>query len=469
MNLFKMIEETISTQSVEEILHRNLKRFYGYEDTAVISYEALCERFDKEPFNELNEKLIYFKENIIDIQSNFQRYKAVYECLSDQISKETYERMIAAKVFMNMDYVQQAFCEDVIYFSKNIFMFTEETYVDCGGFDGDTVLNFADYVKQIKHIYVFEAMQKPAELCRTRIERRELLEKTTIFQKAVYSENCSLSFSIGEGNGDSRISEGGNVEVSAVKIDDYIKEPVTFFKMDIEGSEKNALCGAQKIIKENTPKMAICIYHLKDDFWKIPELILSINPRYKFKIRQHDPASLSETVLYCIPDTMGSVTREDVYFNKESKDLISYKKDKIWFLRQLRSKNIELSKIQELETSKEWLSDQYDILSKHIQELELWNHQLEQGKNWLSEQNSNLNNRIQELEISKEWLNDQYDILTKRIQELELWNHQLEQGKNWLSEQNSNLNSRIQELVEWIQILEHEKERLTEQTNSLEK
>lgn len=398
MNLLEKIEKIILKYSVDDILFNNLKHFYGYENSLEISYKNLSNQFEKESFNELDKTLNYFRENILDIQNNFSHYKSVYGLLADEVSKETYERMLAAKVFMDMDYVQQAYQEDLIYFSKNIFRFCDETYIDCGGFDGDTVLNFAEQVNSIKHMYVFEAMQKPAELCRSRIEKKGLIGKTTIFQQAVYSKNGTLNFDLGVGNGDSSISQNGSIHVPAIRIDDVIKEKVTFLKMDIEGAEKDALYGAQRIIKENTPKMAICIYHLKDDFWKIPELILSINPHYKFLVRQHDPASFSETVLYCIPENMGEVIREDVCFDKEYKDLISYKKDKIWFLRQLRNKDMELRKFQELIPAKDWLSNQYDSLTKRIQELEVWIEELEKGKEWLSQQNLNLNNQVKELE-----------------------------------------------------------------------
>ena len=102
--------------------------------------------------------------------------------MADEISKETYARMLAAKNYIWIWIMcKQAYQEDPIYFSKNIFQFCEETYIDCGGFDGDTVLNFADQVKTIKHMYVFEAMQKPAERCRSRIEKKGLIGKTTNF------------------------------------------------------------------------------------------------------------------------------------------------------------------------------------------------------------------------------------------------------------------------------------------------
>ena len=85
-------------------------------------------------------------------------------------------------------------------------------------------------------------------------------------------------------------------------------------------------------------------------------------------------------------------------FDKEHKDLICYKKDKVWFLRQLRNKDMELGKLQELVSAKAWLSSQYDSLTKRIHELELWIQELEMGKEWLNQQNLTLNSQIKDLE-----------------------------------------------------------------------
>ncbi len=56
-------------------------------------------------------------------------------------------------------------------------------------------------------------------------------------------------------------------------------------KMDIEGAEGSAIEGSKSIIKNYHPKLAISVYHKKDDFWKIPEQILSIRDDYKIFLR----------------------------------------------------------------------------------------------------------------------------------------------------------------------------------------
>ena len=52
--------------------------------------------------------------------------------------------------------------------------------------------------------------------------------------------------------------------------------------MDIEGSEINALKGGKITINKYKPKLAISAYHKWDDLLKIPLLIHSIRPDYKF-------------------------------------------------------------------------------------------------------------------------------------------------------------------------------------------
>jgi hypothetical protein len=69
--------------------------------------------------------------------------------------------------------------------------------------------------------------------------------------------------------------------------------------MDVEGAEYQSLLGASKVIRKNTPKLAICLYHKPCDIIAIPMLIKSMVPEYKMFIR-HNSNAYNETVLYCI-------------------------------------------------------------------------------------------------------------------------------------------------------------------------
>ena len=99
----------------------------------------------------------------------------------------------------------------------------------------------------------------------------------------------------GEGSKITDYENEGNCKV--VCLDEYLKEPYTFLKADIESFEYRMLQGARRGIIEYKPKLAICIYHSSIDLYSIPMLIKELVPDYKLAIRHH-ANDLTGTVLY---------------------------------------------------------------------------------------------------------------------------------------------------------------------------
>jgi hypothetical protein len=101
------------------------------------------------------------------------------------------------------------------------------------------------------------------------------------------------------------VSADGGSTVTAVALDDVLVgwHP-TFIKMDIEGSEVEALAGARRVILENRPSLAICVYHRPDHLWRIP-LLLSRSADmigYRYYLRAHGFNGF-DTVLYASPES----------------------------------------------------------------------------------------------------------------------------------------------------------------------
>lgn len=71
-------------------------------------------------------------------------------------------------------------------------------------------------------------------------------------------------------------------------IDNLLNEDgATYIKMNIEGSELQALKGAEETIKSYQPKLAIAGYHKTWDLWKVPLLIYEMNNKYRFYLRSY--------------------------------------------------------------------------------------------------------------------------------------------------------------------------------------
>lgn len=87
--------------------------------------------------------------------------------------------------------------------------------------------------------------------------------------------------------------------VEVVPLDEDI-EGATFIKMDIEGAEQGALLGCERIIRSQHPNLAVCTYHGYEDIWKIPLMIDSMYPEYRFYLRHYGGNLIpTEFVLLC--------------------------------------------------------------------------------------------------------------------------------------------------------------------------
>jgi FkbM family methyltransferase len=86
----------------------------------------------------------------------------------------------------------------------------------------------------------------------------------------------------GTGHGDGTV-----IEVPLVTIDALVAElgleKVDVIKMDIEGAEQNALRGARSTLQNLRPRLAIASYHVTDDQFRIPEIVLAAQNEYQMR------------------------------------------------------------------------------------------------------------------------------------------------------------------------------------------
>lgn len=93
-----------------------------------------------------------------------------------------------------------------------------------------------------------------------------------------------------------------HISIQTVAIDDIVGDrTVGFIKLDIEGSELDALHGAKNTIIRDKPLLAICVYHLRGDVFAIMDYLHKLLPEYRFMLRHYGVAA-EETVLYASVD-----------------------------------------------------------------------------------------------------------------------------------------------------------------------
>jgi len=188
------------------------------------------------------------------------------------------------------------FPEGIISLSKN------EVFIDCGGYDGKTTLDFVNRAGEYNYIYVLEPDSWQYEITKWILHDNNEISNCEIYKLGAYDSNEEVTFSSIEW-GSSYINPHGECKIQTTTLDslffDKINHP-TFIKMDIEGAELNALEGSRKLIVRDKPKFAISVYHglPNTHLWEIPFWIISNYPHYKIYLRQH--ANINETVMYAI-------------------------------------------------------------------------------------------------------------------------------------------------------------------------
>lgn len=262
----------------------------------------------EESFKKLNLKQAIFFFDTPDLPKFFDynfikehaaKIQETYNMLSDKESKEVFLAFINAKISGDPRglYYLAKFNQ---YFPGIIALGNNESLVDCGAYDGDTILNFLDKVNNKYHkIYAFEPDKDNYKQLQKTISRFHIKDIET-FNTGCWSGKKVVRFK-GENNVRSSVSLSGGSSVNVDKIDNIIRgRKVTYIKMDIEGAELEALRGAKNVIKHNKPKLAICVYHKPNDLISIPQYIKGLVGDYKFYLRQHQFVSW-DMVLYALP------------------------------------------------------------------------------------------------------------------------------------------------------------------------
>jgi len=238
---------------------------------------------EREKFND------FYREH----RDDFQRLN---DMLEDDFSKATLKAVIKFRRTWDSRCLKNIVVSPQ-YFQKDIFSLNSgEVFLDGGAYVGDTVEEFIKFCGRggYSKVYAWE----PDE-----VNRKYMIKRLRQYANIVYvplglwKEKDMLYFQ-NNGTQESAINSNGTDKIEVDSIDHIHKnDRITFIKMDIEGSEVNALLGAREIIQRNKPKLAISIYHSWSDLLEVPFLIKRLLPEYKLYIRHHSDTS-AETVIY---------------------------------------------------------------------------------------------------------------------------------------------------------------------------
>lgn len=171
-------------------------------------------------------------------------------------------------------------------------------FVDAGGFDGATTLDFFAHCPQAGGAWFFEPSPSNMALARERLPAA-LQARMRFMPIGLADRPCTLRFDSQAGSA-SMVRDDGDLVLPLDTLDALVDTPVQLIKMDLEGGELAALQGARRHIAEDHPTLAIACYHAAADLRRIAGFVLGVRDDYDLRLR-HYTEGWSETVLFFLP------------------------------------------------------------------------------------------------------------------------------------------------------------------------
>lgn len=243
-------------------------------------------------------------------------YRWAYEFFADERSKQKIVDRMRMLLWGDTCPADSLFQDGYTAF-PGICLEDGEVYVDGGAYTGDTAAEFISDMKaagkRYSHIYSFEpdphnikiAANNLSAYDRVELVPRGLWSKPEVLRFSSRSGGEHLASGIGSPLSGSDWTNGEvDVSVPVTSLDDFfsgkpVEEWPTLIKMDIEGSEREALIGAAKVIKRKKPRLMICAYHKPEDIYELPQTILKLRDDYQLSLWQIGE-SFWDVMLYAV-------------------------------------------------------------------------------------------------------------------------------------------------------------------------
>ncbi len=232
--------------------------------------------------------------------------RSAYGLLSDEESREEFCAQIRWRCLLDYDCLPHPHSPEEMYFPPDLVsLLPEETFVDCGAFNGDTIRAYlAKSALRFRHIYAFEPDTSNLHALGAYLASLEVstTSRITVLPFAIGKRDETVQFNAQGSVGSKVVRSKGTAEIACRTLDSAIGAEVkpTLIKMDIEGAEVDAIPGAAKIISKCRPVIAACAYHYPEHLWILPKLLKAPNPSYRIYLRRY-AEECWETVYYAIP------------------------------------------------------------------------------------------------------------------------------------------------------------------------
>lgn len=236
-------------------------------------------------------------------ENSWDRLLQAFRLQEDEKSKEIFVNIFCLRAAPHLAWKSyEELCTKPQYFPEDIISLADcKNVVDCGAYTGDTLEEFIKLSgEKYEHYYAFELDSNNYVKLQDTARTIDKGDKITCFPYGVWSEDKDIVYgTMASDDSLSIYNPRETQKAHVVSLDKQLKgAAVDLIKMDIEGSEMEALKGCAGIIKEQHPVMAVCVYHRIEDLWEVPLYLKELCSDNKIYMRHHAEYWVAETVCY---------------------------------------------------------------------------------------------------------------------------------------------------------------------------
>ncbi len=285
-----------------------------YEDFVIVVAFAVQDRPTMDAICRLNEQYELYApdlpvagETLFDREfflAHVDELQQTYDSLADERSREVFLDLLRYKLTGKIDPLMKTEDGREAVLSQLLPLGRDEAFVDLGAYNGDTVAEFLHACAgEFDAIYALEPDGKNFKKMGRRLEEMGLGadDRICLCNAAAWSEPTTLYFAAKAGR-NSTVTAAGK-ETPAESVDHVLGGArASYLKLDVEGSEREAIDGAADTIRCHRPKILLSAYHRSEDLFALPKQINDICPGYRFYLRRFPYIPAWEINYICIPE-----------------------------------------------------------------------------------------------------------------------------------------------------------------------
>ncbi|MBR7184630.1 MAG: FkbM family methyltransferase [Clostridia bacterium] len=220
--------------------------------------------------------------------------------LADEASRSCFDAILEAKRTGSLAWLEKSTAGHEDTWRNILHPECYQITADLGAYTGDTIRQLLPLAPNLQEVWAMEPDRKTyAKLCKWGEENPQL--SLHACEAGAWSEPGTMCFSHAGGRGAAFADSGRQVAVDS--LDNLVGErQIDYIKYDVEGAEYEALLGSAKTIARCRPEMLISLYHRAEDLWRLPMLMRSLCPNYRFYLRRMPGIPAWDINLYAIPE-----------------------------------------------------------------------------------------------------------------------------------------------------------------------